>query len=78
MTIASPVGSCAYKAGLIYSQFYSLIKTSFNAAKVYIFNNKALENIALDPGYVQTLKQAGKGVAFSQKTCKISCLYSKA
>jgi hypothetical protein len=78
MTISSPVDSCAYKTGLIYSQFYGLIKISFDAAKVYIFNNEALENIALDPGYVQTLKQAGKGVAFSQKTCEISYLHSKA
>ena len=55
MTIASKYRSAAYKAGLIYSQFYSLIKTAFDVVKVYIFNNKAIKNLALDLAYVQTL-----------------------
>jgi hypothetical protein len=38
--------------GLIYSQFYNLIKTPFNTLKVYVFNNESLENLALDPGYI--------------------------
>jgi len=65
MTIASKYGSLAYKAGLIYSQFYSLIKIPFDSAKVYIFNNKALENLALDLGYVRTLQHVGRAVTFS-------------
>ena len=69
MTVMSPLDSVAYKAGLVYSQFYSLIKVPFDAAKVYIFNNNALENLALDPNYVHTLKQVKKGIAFLQKAC---------
>ena len=77
MTIASRYRSLAYKAGLIYSQFYSLIKIPFDVAKVYIFNNEALENLALDLAYIQTLQHMVKVVAFSSKVCEISYLYSK-
>ncbi|KAN0090652.1 hypothetical protein V8E51_013788 [Hyaloscypha variabilis] len=41
--------------GLIYSQFYGLIKTPFNSSKVYVFNNNSVENLALDPGYIRSL-----------------------
>ncbi|KAN0108918.1 hypothetical protein V8E51_008660 [Hyaloscypha variabilis] len=37
--------------GLIYSQFYGLIKTPFDSSKVYVFDNNSVENLALDPGY---------------------------
>jgi hypothetical protein len=37
---------------LIYSQFYTLIKTLFDLAKVYVFNNDSVENLALDLGYI--------------------------
>lgn len=77
MTIASQYGSQAYKARVIYSQFYSLVKTPFDTAKVYIFNNEALENLVLDPAYVRTLRYVGGAVAFSPKVCEISYLYSK-
>jgi hypothetical protein len=77
MTIASKYGSLAYKAGLIYSQFYSLIKVPFDAAKVYIFNNEALENLALDPAYVRALRHVSGAVSFSPKVCEISYLHSK-
>ncbi len=69
--------SSAYKASLIYSQFYSLIKVLFDAAKVYIFNNEAIENLALNLAYVQTLRYVSKVVAFSPKVYEISYLYSK-
>ncbi|KAH6663546.1 hypothetical protein B0J14DRAFT_621569 [Halenospora varia] len=41
--------------GLIYSQFYALIKTPFDTSKVYVFDNKSLENLALDPRYIRSL-----------------------
>jgi hypothetical protein len=41
---------------LVYSQFYANIKTLFNISKVYVFNNKALNNLALDASYVQLLQ----------------------
>lgn len=77
LTIASKYRSGAYRAGIIYSQFYSLIKVPFDAAKVYIFNNEALENLALDPSYVQTLQHEGRARTFSAKVCQISYLHSK-
>jgi hypothetical protein len=40
---------------LIYSQYYRLIKTLFNTSKTYVFSNKAIENLALNLGYVQLL-----------------------
>jgi len=40
---------------LIYSQFYLLIKGPFNILKIYIFNNKSLKNLALDPRYIRSL-----------------------
>jgi hypothetical protein len=43
------------KDGLIYSQFYGLIKTPFDSSKVYIFDNNSVENLALDPGYIRLL-----------------------
>ncbi|RPA88491.1 hypothetical protein L873DRAFT_1557096, partial [Choiromyces venosus 120613-1] len=35
--------------GLVYSQFYTTTKEIFDAAKVYPFQNKALEGLAVDP-----------------------------
>ena len=42
--------------GLIYSQFYALIKTPFDSTKVYVFDNDSVENLALDPGYERSLQ----------------------
>ncbi|KAI8931113.1 hypothetical protein NX059_012123 [Plenodomus lindquistii] len=63
--------------GLVYSQFYSLIKTPFDTSKAYVFHNEALENLALDPGYVRSLQQQGGGVTFSKGVCQESYLHSK-
>jgi hypothetical protein len=63
--------------GLIYSQFYALIKTPFDTSKTYIFNNEALENLALDPGYIRSLQQQGGGITFSKAVCTLAYLHSK-
>jgi hypothetical protein len=63
--------------GLVYSQFYNLIKTPFDTSKVYIFDNDALENLALDPGYVRSLQQEGGGITFSRAVCEFSYLHGK-
>lgn len=76
-TIAAAPSSQAFQDGYIYSQFYNAVKTPFDAAKVYIFNNDSLENIALDPAYVRSLHKVGGATAFSQKACLTSYLYSK-
>jgi hypothetical protein len=64
-------------SGLIYTQQYNLIKVPFDAAKTYIFENEGLENLALDPLYILSLQQEGKGQAFSVKACQYSYLKSK-
>jgi hypothetical protein len=63
--------------GLVYSQFYGLIKTPFDTAKTYVFHNESLENLALDPGYVQSLQQEGGGASFSKSVCEFAYLHSK-
>jgi hypothetical protein len=78
MTITSQYGTFAYKKGLIYTQFYSLVKTPFDASKTFPFQNEAMENLALDPGYVKTLKHVGGARTFSPAVCENSYLHSKA
>jgi hypothetical protein len=63
--------------GLIYSQFYALIKTPFDTSKVYVFDNEALENLALDPGYIRSLQQEGGGITFSKGVCEFGYLHGK-
>jgi hypothetical protein len=63
--------------GLIYSQFYALIKTPFDTSKAYVFDNDSLENLALDPGYVRSLQQQGGAVTFSKAVCEWAYLHSK-
>ncbi len=62
---------------LIYSQFYALIKTPFDSAKVYVFDNDSVENLALDLGYIQSLQQEGRGITFSKAVCEFGYLHSK-
>lgn len=56
--------------GLVYSQMYALIKTPFDTSKRYVFDNEAVENLALDPGYVRSLQQEGGSATFSENVCK--------
>ncbi len=63
--------------GLIYSQFYGLIKTPFDSSKVYVFDNDSVENLALDPGYIRSLQQEGGGITFSKAVCEFGYLHSK-
>jgi hypothetical protein len=63
--------------GLVYSQFYANIKTPFDVTKVYVFDNQALENLALDPGYVRSLQKQGGGISFNEKKCETSYTHSK-
>jgi hypothetical protein len=76
-TIATAHTCPTFKEGYIYSQFYNLIKGPFDAAKVYVFENENLENLALDPAYIRTLNKAGGAVAFSQATATASYLHGK-
>ncbi|KFY82519.1 hypothetical protein V500_10488 [Pseudogymnoascus sp. VKM F-4518 (FW-2643)] len=73
---ATPQGKEA-RDGLIYSQFYRLIKTPFNSTKVYVFDNDSVENLALDLGYIRFLQQEGRGITFSKGVCEFSYMHSK-
>lgn len=73
---AAPQGREA-KDGLIYTQFYVKIKTPFDSAKVYVFDNDSVENLALDPGYLRSLWQEGGAVTFSKGVCQFAYLHSK-
>ena len=63
--------------GLIYSQFYTLIKGPFNTSKTYVFDNEYLENLALDPRYIQSLQQEGRSITFFKAVCEFSYLHRK-
>ncbi|KAH8746186.1 hypothetical protein BGZ57DRAFT_740852, partial [Hyaloscypha finlandica] len=57
-----------------YTQFYILIKTPGDVAGVYPFQNHVLENLALDPEYVKSLKREGAATSFSTTICMGSYL----
>ncbi|KAH6975809.1 hypothetical protein EDB80DRAFT_783899 [Ilyonectria destructans] len=61
MTITPSLGSWEYQNGLIYSQFYNLIKVPFDAAKQYPFQNRHLESMALDPSYLLDQHNSTRG-----------------
>ncbi|KFZ11857.1 hypothetical protein V501_04537 [Pseudogymnoascus sp. VKM F-4519 (FW-2642)] len=73
---AAPQGAEA-RDGLIYSQFYELIKTPFDSTKVFVFDNDSVENLALDPGYIKSLQQEGGGITFSKSVCEFSYVHGK-
>ncbi|KAH8799181.1 hypothetical protein F5884DRAFT_640457, partial [Xylogone sp. PMI_703] len=73
-----PVQSRSRGVGPVaYTQLYSLIKTTLDAAGVYPFRNSALENLALDPEYVKSLEHEGSSAVFSSAQCMNSYLHSK-
>jgi hypothetical protein len=63
--------------GLVYSQFYALIKTPFDTSEAYVFDNESLENLALNPGYIRSLQQQDGGITFSHAICTFAYLHSK-
>ena len=77
LTLSTIPGKQENLDGMAYSQFYPNIKTPFDVSKVYVFDNEALDNLALDPGYVQSLQLQGGGAAFSARVVQKSYLHSK-
>ncbi|WKT53947.1 hypothetical protein QSH57_004531 [Fusarium oxysporum f. sp. vasinfectum] len=53
MNITPSSSSWELRNGLVYSQFYNLIKVPFDAAKQYPFQNRHTESMALDPSYLR-------------------------
>ncbi|KJZ70814.1 hypothetical protein HIM_09773 [Hirsutella minnesotensis 3608] len=62
MTITSGPDSTEFRQGLIYTQYYNLVKAAFDAAKIFPFQSRGLEALALDPSYLADVKQATRGV----------------
>ena len=61
----------------MYFQFYSTIKLLFNVFKVYVFNNKVVKNLSLNPSYVCLLQKQVSRISFNKKSYIASYLYSK-
>ena len=70
VTLFTALNSKERKEGLVYSQFYSLIKTPFNTAKAYVFQQDSLKKLVLDTKYMRLLQQVGRVVTFSEVVLK--------
>jgi len=79
ITITSAPNSTERKEGLLYSQYYNLIKAPFDANKNYVLQAPGYENIAIDPLYLRQLKQEGRGPSITnQASMQKAYLRSKA
>ncbi|KAF2626745.1 hypothetical protein BU25DRAFT_342766 [Macroventuria anomochaeta] len=76
-TLFAAPGGKERSDGLVYSQFYGLIKTPFDTSKAYVFQQDALENLVLDPSYVCSVQQEGGATIFSEAVCKKAYLHMK-
>ncbi|KAL1648604.1 hypothetical protein SLS61_006731 [Didymella pomorum] len=76
-TLFAALGSTERLEGLVYSQFYRLVKAPFNTSKAYVFKQDTLKNLALDPSYAKSLKQEGRASVFTEAACKKAYLHIK-
>ncbi|KAH6957666.1 hypothetical protein BKA56DRAFT_563009 [Ilyonectria sp. MPI-CAGE-AT-0026] len=77
MTIKPTDGSREVLEGLVYSQFYNLIKVPFDVAKQYPFQNRQLEKMALDPAYLDDCEGSTRGSHANQASLKLAYRLSK-
>ncbi|RYC79049.1 hypothetical protein BFJ63_vAg18068 [Fusarium oxysporum f. sp. narcissi] len=63
--------------GLIYSQFYNLVKIPFDAAKQYPFQNRQLEKMALDPSYGADYERSTRGSHANQASLSLAYRLTK-
>lgn len=73
MTVTPRPGSWELKSGLVYSQFYDLIKVPFDAAKQYPFQNRHTESMSLDPSYLRDQHNSTRGIHAHQS--RVQCAY---
>ncbi|EWZ28354.1 hypothetical protein FOZG_17921 [Fusarium oxysporum Fo47] len=73
MTITPSSSSWELRNGLVYSQFYNLIKVPFDAAKQYPFQNRHTESMALDPSYLRDQRNSTRGAHAHQS--RVQCAY---
>ncbi|EWY79585.1 hypothetical protein FOYG_17279 [Fusarium oxysporum NRRL 32931] len=77
MTITPTHKSREVLEGLLYSQFYNLIKIPFDVAKQYPFQNPQLEKMALDPSYLADCEGSTRGSHANQASLKLAYRLSK-
>ena len=78
MTISSAPNGVEAAAGLIYSQYYNLVKAPFDAQKTYALQPPVYENLALDPQYLRQLRHtAGVNGPLQQARIKAAYIRSK-
>jgi hypothetical protein len=77
MTIKPTDESREVREGLIYSQFYNLVKIPFDVAKQYPFQNRQLEKMALDPAYLADCEGSTRGSHANQASLKLAYRLSK-
>lgn len=73
MTITPGPASWELQNGLVYSQFYNLVKVPFDAAKQYPFQNRHTESMALDPSYLRDQRNSTRGAHAHQS--RVQCAY---
>ncbi|KAL6402709.1 hypothetical protein AUP68_14042 [Ilyonectria robusta] len=77
MTITPKHKSREVLEGLLYSQFYNLIKIPFDVARRYPFQNPQLEKMALDPSYLADCEGSTRGSHANQASLKLAYRLSK-
>jgi hypothetical protein len=77
ITITSASTGADLAGGLVYSQYYNLIKAPFDAQKVYALQPPVYENLALDPLYLRSLREAGRATIADHATLKRGYLLAK-
>ncbi|KAH6960098.1 hypothetical protein BKA56DRAFT_190504 [Ilyonectria sp. MPI-CAGE-AT-0026] len=77
MTITPTHRSREVLEGLLYSQFYNLIKIPFDSAKQYPFQNPQLEKMSLDPSYLADCEASTRGSHANQASLKLAYRLSK-
>lgn len=61
LTSCSPARSVQRKGGLVYTQMYASVKEMFDAAKVYPFSNRGIEELAVDDKVMSAVRSAAGG-----------------
>ncbi|SPJ91963.1 uncharacterized protein FTOL_13617 [Fusarium torulosum] len=77
MTIKPTDASREVREGLVYSQFYNLVKIPFDVAKQYPFQNRYLEKMALDPSYLADCERSTRGSRANQASLQLAYRLSK-
>ncbi|KAK4117984.1 hypothetical protein N657DRAFT_606891, partial [Parathielavia appendiculata] len=77
ITMTSAPNGVEVTGGLVYSQYYNLIKAPFDAQKVYALQPPVYENLAIDPVYLRQLRRAGRATVADQAALKKAYVLSK-